>query len=126
MTDVPADPARAQQVREDDVLAQVLGSFERCQDERLNATEATVLGPFFVDRAPLNQPGDDIAFGASGEPCWIEGTVTDTDGRPLPGARIEVWEADDTGEYDVQRDAGELSARAHLYTDERGTPGSGR
>ena len=32
---------------------------------------------------------------ASGEPCWVEGRVLDIEGRPLPGARIEVWEADD-------------------------------
>lgn len=37
----------------------------------------------------------DVAGGAQGQPCWVEGTVTDTDGHPVPGARIEVWEADD-------------------------------
>ena len=85
-----------------------------------NATEATVLGPFFVEGAPKVELGSDIAFGAVGEPCWVEGTVTDTDGRPLAGARIEVWEADDEGLYDVQRDSEKLSARAHLFTDENG------
>ncbi len=40
-----------------------------------NATEATVLGPFFVDGAPAVELGGDIAFGAPGEPCWVEGSV---------------------------------------------------
>jgi hypothetical protein len=29
-----------------------------------------------------------------GEPCWVQGSVTNTDGNPLSGAVIEVWEAD--------------------------------
>ena len=41
------------------------------------ATEATVFGPFFVDDSPAIELGDDLAFGAPGEPCWVEGTVTD-------------------------------------------------
>jgi hydroxyquinol 1,2-dioxygenase len=80
------------------------------------ATEATVTGPFFVEGAPHVPLGGDIAGGAAGEPCWVEGTVTDTAGRPLAGARIEVWEADADGLYDVQRDDGRVAARAHLFS----------
>ncbi|NGN92391.1 hydroxyquinol 1,2-dioxygenase [Nocardioides sp. KC13] len=85
-----------------------------------DATEATVFGPFFVEDSPAIELGGDMAFGAPGEPCWVTGTVTDTDGKPLVGARIEVWEADEDGLYDVQRDAGARAARAHLFTDEEG------
>lgn len=84
------------------------------------ATEATVFGPFFVADAPQISIGGDIAGGAAGEPCWVEGTVTDTDGNPLVGARIEVWEADEDGFYDVQYNDGRTAARAHLFTDENG------
>lgn len=85
-----------------------------------NATEATVFGPFFVDDAPEVPLGGDIAGGAAGQPCWIEGTVTDTDGNPVPNARIEVWEADEDGFYDVQYADDRVSGRAHLFSDERG------
>ncbi|HEX4811420.1 MAG TPA: dioxygenase [Nonomuraea sp.] len=85
------------------------------------ATEATVVGPFFVEGAPEIANGDDLSFGAPGEPCWVEGTVTGADGEPLPGARIEVWEADEDGRYDVQYGDGRTAARAHLFTDEDGT-----
>lgn len=37
-------------------------------------------------------------------------------GEPVPGARIEVWEADDTGRYDVQYGDGRTAGRAHLFT----------
>lgn len=85
-----------------------------------DATEATVFGPFFVEDSPAIELGGDMAFGAPGEPCWVTGTVTGTDGKPLAGAKIEVWEADEDGLYDVQRDAGARAARAHLFTDAEG------
>lgn len=85
-----------------------------------DATEATVFGPFFLEDAPRIGIGGDIAFGAVGQPAWIEGTVTDTDGNPVAGARIEVWECDDDGLYDVQYDDGRMAARAHLFTDDQG------
>lgn len=86
-----------------------------------NATEATVFGPFFVEGAPQVELGGDIAGTAPGTPCWVEGTVTDTDGTALPGARIEVWEADDNGRYDVQYRDGRIAGRAHLFTDTDGS-----
>ncbi|WP_406430271.1 hydroxyquinol 1,2-dioxygenase [Streptomyces sp. NBC_00631] len=84
------------------------------------STESTVLGPFFVQDSPEIELGGDIAGGAKGEPSWVDGTVTDTDGNPVPGARIEVWEADDDGMYDVQYDDGALAGRAHLFADAEG------
>ncbi|MCE0767735.1 hydroxyquinol 1,2-dioxygenase [Pseudonocardia kujensis] len=84
------------------------------------ATESTVLGPFFVPNSPHIDPGGDIAAGATGTPTWVEGTVTDTDGHPVAGARIEVWEADDEGYYDVQYDDGRIAGRAHLHSGEDG------
>jgi hydroxyquinol 1,2-dioxygenase len=86
------------------------------------ATESTVFGPFFVENSPEIPIGGDMAEGVKGEPCWVEGRVTDTHGEPLRGARIEVWEADDDGFYDVQQ--GEtLSGRAHLFAGDDGRYG---
>lgn len=85
-----------------------------------DATEATVFGPFFVDDAPEVPLGGDIAGGAAGQPCWVEGTVRDTEGRPVAGARLEVWEADDDGFYDVQYDDDRTAGRAHLFSDDDG------
>lgn len=89
---------------------------EACGD----ATEATVFGPFFVDDAPRVELGGDIAGAASGQPCWVEGVVRDTDGHPVAGARIEVWEADDDGFYDVQYADDRVAGRGHLFSDDDG------
>ncbi len=83
-------------------------------------TEATVWGPFFVEGSPAVGLGGDIAGGAPGEPCWVEGTVRSSAGAPLPGALIEVWEADDDGRYDVQYADDRTSARGHLRADAEG------
>jgi hydroxyquinol 1,2-dioxygenase len=85
-----------------------------------DATEATVFGPFFVENSPEIPIGGDSSGGAPGEPCWVEGTVSDSDGNPVAGARIEVWEADEDGLYDVQYGDDRVAARAHLFSDDGG------
>lgn len=86
-----------------------------------DSTEATVFGPFFVDGAPEIKSGGDIAHGAAGEPCWVEGTVTDAQGRPVAGAKIEVWEADDDGFYDVQYDDQRSAGRGRIFSERDGS-----
>lgn len=79
-------------------------------------TESTVLGPFFVEDAPERPMGAAIMKpGTPGAPCEVSGTVRDAKGRPIAGARIDVWEAQGDGLYDVQK-AGGLNARARFRT----------
>jgi protocatechuate 3,4-dioxygenase beta subunit len=85
-----------------------------------NATESTVFGPFFVEGAPRIELGGDITGAASGMPCWVSGTVRATDGTPIAGARMEIWEADEAGFYDVQRADGEVGGRGWLESGAEG------
>ncbi|MGO9958797.1 MAG: intradiol ring-cleavage dioxygenase [Solirubrobacteraceae bacterium] len=87
------------------------------------ATEPTVFGPFFVRDAPEIGYGGDIGMGAPGEPCWVAGQVSDTAGRPIPNAAIEVWEADADGLYDVQYGDGRTTGRARMRADADGRYG---
>lgn len=114
------DDRRQEFVLLSDVLGASMQTIAVNNEAYENATEATVFGPFFVEDAPEIPIGGDIAGGASGQPCWVEGTVTDTAGNPVPGARIEVWEADDDGFYDVQYTDGRVAGRAHLRSDDDG------
>lgn len=84
------------------------------------ATAATVFGPFFVEGSPAYELGADIANGAPGEPCLVSGRVLDTKGRPVGGALLETWQADEDGFYDVQKDAGVAQNRGHFTTDADG------
>jgi hydroxyquinol 1,2-dioxygenase len=114
------DDRRQEFILLSDVLGVSMQTIAINNEAYANATEATVFGPFFVEGSPEIPPGGDIAGGGAGEPCWVEGTVTDTDGNPVPGALVEVWEADEDGFYDVQYDDDRTAARGHLHTDDDG------
>ena len=85
------------------------------------ATESTVFGPFFVAGSPPIANGADLANGASGAPCFVQGRVLSLAGEPIAAARIEVWQADDQGFYDVQyQQLEETHCRGHLFSDAEG------
>lgn len=115
------DDKRQEFILLSDVLGASMQTIAVNNEAYRDATEATVFGPFFVDDAPLIGNGGDIARGAPGQPCWVEGTVRDTDGAPVPGARIEVWEADEDGLYDVQYDDDRVAGRGHLFSEADGS-----
>lgn len=114
------DDKRQEYVLLSDVLGVSMQTIAVNNEAHGDATEATVFGPFFVEDAPEIPIGGDIAGDASGQPCWVEGTVTDAAGRPVPGARIEVWEADEDGFYDVQYADERIAGRAHFFVGDDG------
>ncbi|KPA21294.1 Hydroxyquinol 1,2-dioxygenase [Shimia sp. SK013] len=67
------------------------------------ATENTVLGPFHVGEVPEMEMGSNICLDQKGEPMLVHGCIRDLAGNPLKGARIDVWQANDEGFYDVQQ-----------------------
>ena len=67
------------------------------------ATESTVLGPFHMVTSPRRELGHSIDLVGTGPPCVVTGRVLAVDGTPLPGAEIDVWQANDQGFYDVQQ-----------------------
>ncbi|KUL20522.1 intradiol ring-cleavage dioxygenase [Streptomyces regalis] len=67
------------------------------------ATESTVLGPFHMTASPVRELGANIDLVGGGEPCVVSGRVLSRDGGPLPGAAVDVWQADGNGFYDVQQ-----------------------
>ncbi|AET92648.1 intradiol ring-cleavage dioxygenase [Burkholderia sp. YI23] len=87
-----------------------------------NATETTVLGPFYVEEAQDVPLGTQISHASDGPPMIVEGSVFDTRGEPVANALIETWHSDDHGFYDVQRVTGKgaLDMRARFHADETG------
>lgn len=84
-------------------------------------TEATVLGPFFWEGAPELPLGAQLDGAGAGEPCYYHGQVTDTAGKPIAGALLDVWSSDDEGFYDLQKgDGNAMSLRARFRTDADG------
>lgn len=90
---------------------------DRPKDE--HPTEATVQGPFFWAGAPQLELGADIGEGHSGEPTYYHGRVTDTAGKPIANAAVDVWSGDGDGFYDMQK-GDSMSLRAQFRTDKDG------
>jgi protocatechuate 3,4-dioxygenase beta subunit len=86
-------------------------------------TETTVTGPFHT-QAKLLALGDNIANGPEldrGEPTIVSGTVSDSAGKPLANATIDVWQSDDIGFYDIQDvNQPEMNLRGVFKTDVNG------
>jgi len=68
-----------------------------------STTESTVLGPFHMVTSPRRALGDSIDLVGTGPQCVLEGRVLSAGGGPLPGAELDVWQANDQGFYDVQQ-----------------------
>lgn len=66
-------------------------------------TPAQTEGPFYPVALPADSDADLLVNGtlryARGQPAWIEGSVSDLDGRPVRGAVVEIWQCDDAGHY---------------------------
>jgi protocatechuate 3,4-dioxygenase beta subunit len=66
------------------------------------ATASDVEGPMYTDEPPFRKKiyeeyegmGDD-------DPLFVRGTVRSTDGSPLPGAVVDVWQTGPAGGYDI-------------------------
>src|SRR4051794_11147644 len=85
------------------------------------ATESTVLGPFYVPGAPERAYGDNIAEEPAGAPAWVHGRVLDTDGEPIAGAELDVWQNGENRLYAVQDpEAEEDHLRGRLHTRDDG------
>ena len=68
-----------------------------------NATESTVLGPFYVAGAPDLDAGANISLDGKGDSCLFSGRVLDLEGNPIEGALVDVWSDNSDGYYDVQQ-----------------------
>lgn len=65
-------------------------------------TPNTLLGPFFREGAPERQSGETICIDGVGAPMLFRAQVTDLDDLPVPGARVDVWQANGQGLFENQ------------------------
>ena len=66
-----------------------------------NKTPRTIEGPLYVAGAPVEHGYARLDDGSDteGEPLVMHGTVYDAEGKPAPGAKVEVWHCDTRGFY---------------------------
>ncbi|GGF19655.1 catechol 1,2-dioxygenase [Aliidongia dinghuensis] len=85
-------------------------------------TPRTIEGPLYVGGAPVStgeaRLDDDPDVG---EILFMEGQVTDTAGRPLAGATVEVWHANTKGNYSFfDKSQSPFNLRRTIKTDAEG------
>lgn len=76
--------------------------------QRLRTPQQT-RGPFYPTRLPLDRDNDLVTVAgrsgvAKGEVANVVGRVLDERGRPVAGARVEIWQCDANGRYRHPRD----------------------
>jgi protocatechuate 3,4-dioxygenase beta subunit len=85
------------------------------------ATESTVLGPFYREGARELPWGASISLDGHGEPAIVSGRVLSTDGSPIAGALLDVWQGDENGLYEQQDpEQPDMNLRGRFRTDAEG------
>ena len=77
-------------------------------------TPAQTAGPFYTPDTPLR--ASLLEADTRGTRLHLSGRVLDTACRPLPGALLDFWQADDDGAYDNEG----FRLRGHQFADEDG------
>lgn len=85
------------------------------------STKSSLLGPFYRQDSPAFQPGESIAENCPGEVIGVYGRVLSGNGLPVAQASIEVWQPDENGFYDLQKqDPSQMELRGRFFSDEQG------
>jgi protocatechuate 3,4-dioxygenase beta subunit len=85
------------------------------------ATESTIFGPFYREGAQELPLGATISQDGQGEPAVVMGRVLSTDGTPIPGALLDVWETNENGLYEQQDpEQPDMNLRGKFRTDSVG------
>lgn len=93
------------------------------QDQRGHdaGTRASVLGPFYREHPPLLPLGDTVAKVNTGAEAVMYGRVCDSSGQPIAHAELDVWLADEDGQYDIQAHGPDVvDLRARFIADSDG------
>jgi protocatechuate 3,4-dioxygenase beta subunit len=72
--------------------------------QQRRTTPRMTLGPFYPDVLPADRDADLTAIEgqpgrAAGTLLYVTGRITDIRGKPVPKARLELWQANDKGRY---------------------------
>jgi protocatechuate 3,4-dioxygenase beta subunit len=97
----------------DDGFGQGLPPTPACHDGD-EPTLPEIEGPFFKPRSP--QRSDLREPGLAGRPAELSGVVLTRGCRPVAGVLVDLWQADDAGDYDNKG----FRLRGHVYTDAAG------
>jgi protocatechuate 3,4-dioxygenase beta subunit len=124
----PTDPRRRRALL---AMSGVLLPVWALAERRLQTTPAQGAGPFYPPELPLDDDNDLTRVAgrsdrAAGRITDLHGQLRDSNGRPLHGMRIEIWQCDANGRYRHPRERGReapdpnFQGHGHTLTDAQG------
>lgn len=91
--------------------------------KRTGGTPRTIEGPLYVAGAPEAEGFVRMDDGSDqdAEVMWLTGQVRDVEGKPIAGAKVEIWHCNSKGNYSFfDKSQGEYNMRRTIYADSEG------
>ena len=107
-------PERDEFVLLSDVLG--LSSLVDMVNSPEKGTSSSVLGPFHISNPPAMDMGADLKGNYEGEVVLVSGRVIDTDGNPISGATLDIWQTAPNGLYSSQDPEQDIFSFHALFT----------
>lgn len=87
-----------------------------------HATDYNVEGPLYRENAPLvDTPAQLCTIEEHDEPLVMSGQILSVDGEPIPHAIVDVWQANENGDYENEDpNQEEFNLRKRIRVDEEG------
>jgi catechol 1,2-dioxygenase len=84
--------------------------------------DAALLGPFYREKAPLTPNGGSIVRSPTPGPAlFVDGRITDPEGRPIADVEVDVWQASPIGLYENQdTNQADMNLRGRFHTGQDG------
>jgi hydroxyquinol 1,2-dioxygenase len=91
-------------------------------DHGQTETDANLLGPFWrMDSPPTANGGSIVRSPTPGPVLFVDATFQDTDGEPIAGAEVDIWQSSPEGFYENQDPVqADMNLRGKFTTDEAG------
>lgn len=102
-------------------LSRLINVLDDAEHRVGEATETSLLGPFYRDGAPEIPFGGAVTRAIGDGGVIYFGRILNEAGHGVPHAQLEVWHTNEAGQYDLQSDEPQvMDMRARLRADDRG------
>jgi hydroxyquinol 1,2-dioxygenase len=91
-------------------------------DNGTTETDASMLGPFWRMNSPRTKNGESIVRSPTPGPVlFVDAIFHDTDGKPIEGAEVDIWQSSPEGFYENQDPLqADMNLRGQFITDQSG------
>jgi catechol 1,2-dioxygenase len=96
---------------------------ERLMAEQQGLLGTTIEGPYYITGAPMREAPHELPMrpGEKGDVLLFKGSVRDTEDKPVPGALLDIWQADADAEYScIHEGVPDYNLRGRFHANDNG------